>query len=1050
MTEARIIAGRYTVGPLIGIGGMGDVHQGYDTMTGEPVAIKFLKPDIVASSPSLVERFTREGEALRRLNHPSIVKMLAAVEENGVYCLVMEYVSGGSLKDLLDDGAQLPVDRVVNIALDLSDALTRAHRLKIIHRDIKPANVLLADDGTPRLTDFGVAYMGDRTRVTESGSLIGTYAYMSPEGCMGDELDERADIWSFGVMLYEMLARRRPFEGNSPAAVTTAIIQKPVPDLLQYRPDVPAPLAGMIYTMLEKDREKRITSVRLIGAQLEAFIKGSDTSIDRMSRLFNDPDNAQITPPIITLDSLETDTEGEAGTLITPPTPSSPQPTPAPLRPTQRSHPTEPLKRVVGGPRIFLSYRREDSIAVTGRLYDRLVDAYGESFVFKDVDNIPPGANFRQILEDEITSADVLLVIIGDRWTTASDAQGKRRLDDDDDFVRIEVSAGLSREDILVIPVLVNNATMPSVEALPPALHDLAFRNAAILRNDPDFNRDAQRLVEQINRKIVIVPHTSRRPITRRLAALGLLFAALLIIGLGLLNSTGILSGAENEGTPAVIAVTPPPDDDPTAKTYAVLVAEFEQTGGETVDVGRFIARDLERNIGPDIPLSQIRIISHDEVITNHAAALAAAEATRAAVVIWGSYDDDLIEAEIQVGSLAEFPFVLETGITRDVLERSANVTVRLNDPRQQSVAAQVIGVLDMMQSADGDAFELMRLLAVQEQLAVRGPEIIGNSVAARAHRFATQYVSSTADGLADLDAAIADDPSNPILYGWRAGAFQRLGDFEKAEQDMNTVDRLGLKDWAMSAYLRANSATLQGDIPLAIDLYTRAIEVRPDDWFGYNMRAAMYYLSGDYERAKADFASSFERNPTANFPYVLSAVLALREGRIEDARAYLNTITSVEMFSPSLASRLMESAFGTQNNDDFIFGPMLSALGNYVLKQYDAMLADTNTALAIDDQNGDLWVMKGFAECNLGQYAEAEESYTRAIEMTPEEPFGYVVRADVLLKQGKLPEALLDMTQARNLAAAQAIPNDIVTYLDAGLQGEVGCENFFEWQPSG
>jgi serine/threonine protein kinase/tetratricopeptide (TPR) repeat protein len=1047
MTESRIIAGRYTVGPLIGVGGMGDVYQGYDTMTGDTVAIKFLKPEIVANSPSLVERFTREGEALRRLNHPSIVKMLAPIKENGVYCLVMEYVSGGSLKDLLDDGTALSVDRVVNIALDLADALTRAHRLNIIHRDIKPANVLLADDGTPRLTDFGVAYMGDRTRVTESGSLIGTYAYMSPEGCMGEELDERADIWSFGVMLYEMLARRRPFEGTAPAAVIAAIMQKPVPDLLQFRPDVPAALAGLIYAMLEKDRESRITSVRMVGTQLEALIKGSDTAIERMAIAFADPKHQPHTPPIVTPGADRDGAENEAGTLITPP-PVTPLPTPAPLRSTQKSDPTQPFKRVVGGPRIFLSYRREDSIAVTGRLYDRLVDAYGEAYVFKDVDNIPAGANFRRILEDEISSADVLLVIIGDHWTTVSDAHGKRRLDDPDDFVRIEVAAGLSREDILVIPVLVNNATMPGVDHLPDVLHDLSFRNAAILRNDPDFNRDAQRLVDQISKNIMIVPPAPRRPITRRLAALGLLLSAVLLVGLGLLNASGVLRGGEDGAGAAASAVTPPPDDDPTTKTYAVLIADFEQTGGEVVDVGRFIARDLERNIGPDIPLSQIRIITYDEVIKSRDAALKAAEANRASVVVWGTYDDTLIEAEIQVGSLAEFPFVIETGITRDVLERSANVTVRLSDARQQSLASQVLGVLDMMQSADGDAFELMRLLAVQEQLAVQGPEITGNSVAARAHRFSERYVSSTAEGLADLDAAIAADASNPILYGWRAGAYQRLGEFEKAEQDLNTVDRLGLKDWAMSTYLRANSATLQGDIPLAIELYSRAIALRPDDWFGYNMRGAMYYLSGDYELAKADFESSFERKPTANFPYVLSAVLALREGRIEDARGYLNTITTVEMFSPSLASRLMESTFGSQNNDDFVFGPMLSALGNYVLKQYDAMLADTNTALAIDDQNSDLWVMKGFAECNLGQYAEAEASYTRAIKMTPDDPFGYVVRADVLLKQGKLPQALLDMTQARNLAAAQAIPNDIATYLDAGLQGQVGCENFFEWQP--
>ncbi len=478
MTEVKILGGRYTVGPLIGVGGMGNVYQGYDTITGKPIAIKFLKPEIVADSLSFVEHFTREGEALRRLNHPNILKILATIEENGVYGLVTEYVSGGSLRDLLKNDAPLPVERVVNIAIHVADALALAHSMKIIHRDIKPANVLLTDDDTPRLTDFGIAYIGDRTRITQSGSLIGTYAYTSPEACMGEQLDERADIWSFGVMLYEMLARQLPFEGNSPAAIITAILQKPVPDLQQIRPDVPTVLARLIYAMLEKERDKRIASMQLVGTQLAALIKTSDTAISIVN---------------------------VTGTLISPPLPTS-----APLRRTQRNYPTEPFKRVVGVPRIFISYRREDGIAVTERLYDRLLDAYGESYVFKDVDNvdnIPAGANFRRIVEDEITKADIMLVIIGDHWTTAKNAQGKPLLDDPDDFVRIEVAAALRRQDIQVIPVLVNNAAMPSVEALPAALHDLAFRNAAILRNDPDFNRDAQRLVDQISMSIVPNPH---------------------------------------------------------------------------------------------------------------------------------------------------------------------------------------------------------------------------------------------------------------------------------------------------------------------------------------------------------------------------------------------------------------------------------------------------------------------------------------------------------------------------------------------------------------
>jgi serine/threonine protein kinase len=163
MSASQLIADRFEISDpekdLLGRGGMGDVYRATDTQAGEPVAVKALKSGIIALDPEIVTRFVREGQALRQLNHPNIVGMVAAVEEEGRHYLVMEYVEGGSLQDLLAAQGPLPSTRVVEIALDLADALTRAHRLGIIHRDLKPANVLLAEDGTPRLTDFGIAHV---------------------------------------------------------------------------------------------------------------------------------------------------------------------------------------------------------------------------------------------------------------------------------------------------------------------------------------------------------------------------------------------------------------------------------------------------------------------------------------------------------------------------------------------------------------------------------------------------------------------------------------------------------------------------------------------------------------------------------------------------------------------------------------------------------------------------------------------------------------------------------------------------------------------------
>jgi serine/threonine protein kinase/tetratricopeptide (TPR) repeat protein len=275
------IVGRYEVIEELGAGGMGTVYRGTDTQTSQVVAIKLLRPDVVAADPDMVERFAREAEALRQLNHPNIVKVLDTAEENNHHYIIMEYVGGGSLRDLLSEQPQLPVKKAAGIALELADALTRAHHLKIIHRDLKPANILLAEDGTPRLTDFGVARIEAKERVTDTGSTIGTLDYLCPEGLNGEKVDARADIWAFGVTLFEMLAGRRPFMGESLAHVVMSIMTEATPDLEALRSDCPVALVDLIYRMLEKDRTARIPSIRLVGAELEAILH--DTDIDTSS-----------------------------------------------------------------------------------------------------------------------------------------------------------------------------------------------------------------------------------------------------------------------------------------------------------------------------------------------------------------------------------------------------------------------------------------------------------------------------------------------------------------------------------------------------------------------------------------------------------------------------------------------------------------------------------------------------------------------------------------------------------------------------------------------
>jgi eukaryotic-like serine/threonine-protein kinase len=258
---------RYEITARLGKGAMGTVYRATEAQYGREVALKIISSDLIVD-PDMLERFKREGEALSKLKHPNIVGYLDAFQHGEHYVIVMEYVSEGSLYDLIKLGP-LPIERARQITLDLCDALIRAHRLNIIHRDIKPENILIDEDGTPKLADFGVARLQEGTRMTRSGTQVGTPYYMSPEAWEGKTLDAQADIWSLGVILFEMLTGQVPFGGDTGAAVMNKVLTTPPPDLKKLRAEVPSGLVKIVSRMLTRDKKRRYQTMREVAVDLE-------------------------------------------------------------------------------------------------------------------------------------------------------------------------------------------------------------------------------------------------------------------------------------------------------------------------------------------------------------------------------------------------------------------------------------------------------------------------------------------------------------------------------------------------------------------------------------------------------------------------------------------------------------------------------------------------------------------------------------------------------------------------------------------------------------
>jgi serine/threonine-protein kinase len=268
-----LIGGRYRLDAEIGRGGMSTVYRAFDTVLERTVAIKIMHREIAADSDQL-ERFRREARAVAQLNHPHVVTVIDAGEEPsadgfGSPYIVLEYVDGETLKDIIRRDGPLEIPQAIAYAIEIARALGAAHERGIVHRDVKPHNILISEEGGAKITDFGIARSLSEEGLTLAGRVLGTTDYVSPEQALGHPVTGQSDLYSLGIVLYEMLTGRVPFTGETPVAVAMRHVREQVPDVQELRPRLSAAAASVVDRAVAKDLGERYPDAATMARDLE-------------------------------------------------------------------------------------------------------------------------------------------------------------------------------------------------------------------------------------------------------------------------------------------------------------------------------------------------------------------------------------------------------------------------------------------------------------------------------------------------------------------------------------------------------------------------------------------------------------------------------------------------------------------------------------------------------------------------------------------------------------------------------------------------------------
>lgn len=266
----KIICNRYKILDHLGTGGMATVWLGYDTILDRQVAIKTFKID--ANDEDAVKRFNREAKAVTSLSHPNIVSIYDVENEGEFYYLILEYVKGMTLKDYMIKNPRIPIETIVHIAKQIASGLSHAHQNGIIHRDIKPQNILMNDNLTCKITDFGIARVYGDTTLTQTNQMLGTVYYLSPEQARGNVATAQSDIYSLGILIFEMITGQIPFKGESAVAIALKHLQEELPDIDKYRENVPQSVKNIVLKATMKNPNERYISSKELFEDLSTVL----------------------------------------------------------------------------------------------------------------------------------------------------------------------------------------------------------------------------------------------------------------------------------------------------------------------------------------------------------------------------------------------------------------------------------------------------------------------------------------------------------------------------------------------------------------------------------------------------------------------------------------------------------------------------------------------------------------------------------------------------------------------------------------------------------